>query len=208
MLSEDHLRTGDILLFNEHPNNILFSFIDSCIRCATNSPYSHAGIVIVDPEWAPKGTYVWDSSYHVHPDPQDQKIKFGIALVKLEDYLDNIDGKQQLYRRSPVTPKPTIYLRPKNSNVCTTRYMENIMIRPLVTGLPGLYTRLSRGPQKHFFVRHSSAIHWHEWVSCTKKQTGPSSRRVCCPRTAENCRGCTNTGPTCRIHNVYSKQDY
>lgn len=105
MLSEDHLRTGDILLFNEHPNNILFSFIDSCIRCATNSPYSHAGIVIVDPEWAPKGTYVWDSSYHVHPDPQDHKIKFGIALVKLEDYLNNIDGKQQLYRRSPVDPR-------------------------------------------------------------------------------------------------------
>jgi hypothetical protein len=62
-------------------------------------------MVIVDPEWAPKGTYVWDSSWHVHPDPQDNKIKFGIALVKLEDYLENVDGKQQLYKRSPVDPK-------------------------------------------------------------------------------------------------------
>mgnify|MGYP001189586494 CR=1 FL=1 len=99
------LRTGDILLFNEHPRKCLFSFIDGCIRWMTNSPYSHAGMVIVDPEWAPKGTYVWDSSWHVHPDPQDNKIKFGIALVKLEDYLENVDGKQQLYKRSPVDPK-------------------------------------------------------------------------------------------------------
>lgn len=103
MTSPYNLRTGDILLFNEYPNNCMFSFIDSCIRCWTSSPYSHAGIVIVDPEWAPKGTYVWDSSYHVHPDPQDNKIKFGIALVKIEDYL-KIDGKQQLYKRSPVDP--------------------------------------------------------------------------------------------------------
>ena len=95
------LQTGDILLFNEHPKSCLFWWIDSCIRWWTNSKYSHAGLVIVDPEWAPKGTYVWDSSRHVHPDPQDHKVKFGIALVKIEDYLNDIDGQQQLYKRSP-----------------------------------------------------------------------------------------------------------
>lgn len=100
-----NLRTGDILLFNEHPNSCMFWWIDYCIRCWTNSPYSHVGMVIVDPEWAPKGTYVWDSSMHVHPDPQDHKVKFGIALVKIEDYLNNIDGRQQLYKRSPVNPE-------------------------------------------------------------------------------------------------------
>lgn len=99
------LRTGDILLFNEHPKSCMFWWIDSCIRWCTHSPYSHAGLVIVDPEWAPKGTYVWDSSKHVHPDPQDNKIKFGIALVRLEDYLNDIDGRQQLYKRSPADPK-------------------------------------------------------------------------------------------------------
>ena len=99
------LRTGDILLFNENPKRCLFWWIDSCIRWCTNSPYSHVGLVIVDPEWAPKGTYVWDSSRHVHPDPQDNKIKFGIALVKIEYYLNNIDGKQQLYKRSPKNPE-------------------------------------------------------------------------------------------------------
>lgn len=99
-----NLRTGDILLFNEKPLSCKMWWIDSCIQWWTNSPYSHVGIVIVDPEWAPEGTYVWDSSMHVHPDPQDNKVKFGIALVKIEDYVDNIDGKQRLYKRSPVDP--------------------------------------------------------------------------------------------------------
>jgi len=99
------LKTGDILLFDEQPNSCSIWFIDTCIRWCTHSKFSHAGIIIVDPEWAPKGTYVWDSSKHVHPDPQDNKIKFGIALVKIEDYLSNIDGKQQLYKRSPKNPE-------------------------------------------------------------------------------------------------------
>jgi len=116
MSDDNTLRTGDILLFNEHPNSCLFSCIDSCIRWATNSPYSHAGIIIVDPEWAPQGTYVWDSSNHVHPDPQDHKIKFGIALVKLQDYLNNIDGTQQLYKRSPVDPKTYELFTPEKLN--------------------------------------------------------------------------------------------
>jgi hypothetical protein len=70
------LKTGDILLFDEHPTDCLNSFLDSTIRCCTHSKYSHAGLVIIDPEWAPKGIYVWDSSKQTVPDPQDQRIKF------------------------------------------------------------------------------------------------------------------------------------
>jgi hypothetical protein len=81
------LKTGDILLFNEHPNGWIDSFVDKTIKCFTKSKYSHVGFVIVDPEWAPKGTYVWDSSEHHVPDPQDNKIKFGIALVPIKEYL-------------------------------------------------------------------------------------------------------------------------
>jgi len=97
------LRTGDIILFNEHPKNCIMAVLSAIIRCATRSDYSHAGLVIVDPHWAPKGIYIWDSSKHSIPDPQDKKIKFGIALVRLDDYLKT-DGKHQLYKRSPVNP--------------------------------------------------------------------------------------------------------
>lgn len=99
------LQTGDILLFNEYPSNCLMAAVDAIIRCATNSEYSHAGLVIVNPAWAPVGTYVWDSSKHSIPDPQDHKIKFGIALVPIDDYLNYNGGKQQLYKRSPLSPQ-------------------------------------------------------------------------------------------------------
>jgi len=97
------LKTGDFLLFEYHPTPFLLGAIDSIIRCFSHSRYSHSGFVIVDPPWAPLGTYIWDSSYHFHPDPQDHKIKFGIALVKLEDYT-SVNGKQLIYKRSPTDP--------------------------------------------------------------------------------------------------------
>ena len=96
------LKTGDILLFDEHPNNWLMSTIDSAIRCFTDSKYSHVGMAIINPPWAPEGKYIWDSSKHNIADPSDNKIKFGIALVPLEHYITQTDGKQQLYVRKPV----------------------------------------------------------------------------------------------------------
>lgn len=102
--SPKKLRTGDIVLFNEYSNSCWLSYVEAAIRCCTNSIYSHVGIVLVDPPWAPAGTYIWDSSRHMHPDPQDNKIKFGIALVPLDEYVNIKTSRQQLYVRSPVDP--------------------------------------------------------------------------------------------------------
>ena len=100
------LRTGDIILFNEHPGYGFFACMDWAIRCWTNSPYSHSGIIIVDPPWPCKaGTYVWDSSKHFHADLQDGKIKFGVALVPIDIYVNDVHGHQKLYKRSPIDPK-------------------------------------------------------------------------------------------------------
>lgn len=102
-----NLKTGDIILFNEQPKcGSIFVFIDWAIRCWTGSPYSHAGLVIVDPPWTCgqqlRGTYIWDSSQHLHKDPTDDKIKFGIALVPIQEYLHDASQKhQRLYKRSP-----------------------------------------------------------------------------------------------------------
>jgi len=101
----DDLKTGDIILFNEHPYNGWLACVDWAIRCWTRSRYSHVGMIVVDPPWTKKGTYIWDSSKHVHKDPEDGKIKYGIALVKLRDYIEYSGGKQRLYKRSPKNPK-------------------------------------------------------------------------------------------------------
>jgi len=116
-----NLRTGDIILFEEDAKcGSISKLIDWAIRCWTMSPYSHAGLVVVDP---PKinvitgtpitdangnpevlhGTFIWDSSKHFEKDPMDGKIKFGIALVPIDEYLhDKMLKHQKLYKRSPV----------------------------------------------------------------------------------------------------------
>lgn len=104
------LKTGDIILFNEDPKcGSIFVLVDWAIRWWTGSPYSHAGLVVVDPPWPCgkklKGTYIWDSSQHIHKDPCDGKIKFGIALVPIEEYINCATEKhQKLYKRVPTDP--------------------------------------------------------------------------------------------------------
>lgn len=99
MLSKEILQTGDFILFNTHSNNVFYQLFDMVIRWWSATPFTHAGFVIVDPPWAPKGTYVWDSSKHDFPDPSDNKIKFGVALVPYEHYHKT---KSDLYIRKPV----------------------------------------------------------------------------------------------------------
>jgi len=102
MFPIEQLKTGDIILFNEHPYSGCMVCIDWAIRCWTHSVYSHVGLIVVDPPWTKKGTYVWDSSRHVHKDPEDDKIKYGIALIPLQNYIDYDGGRQKLYKRSPL----------------------------------------------------------------------------------------------------------
>jgi len=99
------LKTGDIILFSEHPYGGWLACIDWGIRCMTKSPYSHVGIIVINPPWTKKGTYIWDSSKHIHKDPEDGKIKYGIALIPIEDYINCSSGKQKLYKRSPINPQ-------------------------------------------------------------------------------------------------------
>ena len=89
-------------MFSERPPCGIFACIDCAIRTCTASNYSHTGIVIVDPPWTAPGTYVWDSSLHKIPGPEDRKPHFGIQLVPIREYLDNFKGKQTIYKRSPI----------------------------------------------------------------------------------------------------------
>jgi len=128
------LKTGDIILFNDEPKcGSILVVLDWAIRWWTGSPYSHAGLVVVNPPWPGRkkgeiepwscrkkdeieykkgeknyleGTYIWDSSYHNHKDPQDGRIKFGIALVPIGQYINDANEKhQKLYKRSPKSPE-------------------------------------------------------------------------------------------------------
>ena len=99
-LNSDLLQTGDILLF-EHNNKInsccdcIFWFFDKLISCATKSKYSHAAIVISDPHFTSppmKGVYVLESNHETFPDAENNEIKSGVELVRLEDILKTYSG--------------------------------------------------------------------------------------------------------------------
>lgn len=105
-MNVDDLETGDILLFNENPNNCCMGMLDCLIKICTNSSYSHSAIVLRDPPWIEdKGVYVWESTYHGNPDPQDNKVKFGVQLTSIERYTEDYPGCVSIYVRKCSAPE-------------------------------------------------------------------------------------------------------
>jgi len=93
------LKTGDILLFNEKPNNYMFKCFTRIIKYWTKSKYSHCAYVLKDP-FGLKGVYIWESSYHKNIyDPLDHKNKFGVQITPLSYYLEKYPGKVDIYVR-------------------------------------------------------------------------------------------------------------
>jgi len=101
-LDELELETGDILLFNHVKNKttpfqMFDNFLSWAISYWTNSPYTHIGIVVKDPDFIDKdgvhnnykGLYLLESNYEGTPDSEDNQIKFGVQLILLEVAIQN-----------------------------------------------------------------------------------------------------------------------
>jgi len=95
------LETGDILLFDESPYSCCLCMLDNLIKTCTNSVYSHSAIVLKNPPWIQNkpGLYIWESTYHGHPDPQDNIIKFGVQTTPITQYLQDYPGTVRIYVR-------------------------------------------------------------------------------------------------------------
>ena len=82
-MSTYNLNTGDILLFDYEGNNLFYYYFSKLIKLFTSSKFSHVSMVIKDPTFihpSLKGYYVWQSSWTGFPDPQDNKVKFGVQI--------------------------------------------------------------------------------------------------------------------------------
>jgi len=100
----DTLKTGDLLLFNNHSGGIFGAFT-SLIKWGTHSNYTHIGMVLKDPTFihpSLRGLYVWESTFNGSPDPQDNKIKLGVQITPLHECL--------------AFEKRSVFLRRINSN--------------------------------------------------------------------------------------------
>lgn len=100
------LQTGDILLVRAAPAHWALALLDGLICRITGSPYSHAGLVVRDPPFAPQpGLYVWESGWeNGEPDPQDGRAKLGVQLTPLARFVRNNTGDIYVRRRAPGRP--------------------------------------------------------------------------------------------------------
>lgn len=85
------LQTGDILLYCPSSSKSgIISFVERMIKWTTHSNISHCGFILRDPTFihpSLKGVYLWESSLEGIRDVQDNKIKFGVQIVPLQDVL-------------------------------------------------------------------------------------------------------------------------
>lgn len=111
----DNLKTGDIILFDERPNNLLFKGFTNLIKYWTKSIYSHCGYILKDP-FGLKGLYIWESSWHKNVlDPLDNKNKFGVQVTPLNYYINKYPGNVN------------IYIRTKKNNNISDKFLDDIM---------------------------------------------------------------------------------
>lgn len=89
------LETGDLLLFE--PFLTGNEFFGKCIAWWTGSKFAHCGMVIRNPNFTPeplRGLYILESTgFENVPDCEDDKIKFGVQLRKLEEVVKNYSGQ-------------------------------------------------------------------------------------------------------------------
>ena len=96
-----NLKTGDLILCNSTKKGCL-SVFTNLIKMFTKSSYSHIVMVLKDPSFihpSLKGLYVWESGWEGTPDPQDDKIKFGVQITPLYELINKYKNHGHLVVR-------------------------------------------------------------------------------------------------------------
>lgn len=95
------LKTGDIILCEQVTSSGFIWLFEKLISLFTRSPYVHCAFVLKDPTYihsSLKGYYIWESSWEGIPDPQDGKVKFGVQITNIHDFLYNYPSKKYIRR--------------------------------------------------------------------------------------------------------------
>jgi len=106
-LDKSKFKTGDMLLFHHEADyngcfNCLFSCFTELIEAFTQSKYSHAAIVIRDPDFTDpplKGLYVLESSFELFPDAENHKYKLGVELEEFDKVIASAKENETIYWR-------------------------------------------------------------------------------------------------------------
>ena len=81
--------TGDLIFFRGNKK----SLIDEVIMDVSDSPYSHVGMIIVDPIWDKtlKGPYLLQSASGYSYSEEDREEEKGVTLTSVPENLDGVD---------------------------------------------------------------------------------------------------------------------
>jgi len=95
-MNEISLETGDIILFRG--TGVIATFLEYFGK----SKYSHVGIILKNPKFLNEkledGIYILESSYNNTPDAEDNKLKLGVQIHRLDDVIPEF-GKNSAYIR-------------------------------------------------------------------------------------------------------------
>ena len=123
------LETGDLLLFDESPDSCCLGTLDGLIKLCTSSSYSHSAIVLRNPPWVSRpGIYLWESTYHGAPDPQDNLIKFGVQITPISRYINDYPGSVHIYVRK--CRDPEIWTKDKLERIHSVVYCKSYDVLP------------------------------------------------------------------------------
>ena len=96
-MNEIQLETGDIILFRG--TGIIATFLEYFGK----SKYSHVGIILKNPKFLndklKDGIYILESSYNNTPDVEDNKIKLGVQIHRLDDVLPEFEKNSAYIRK-------------------------------------------------------------------------------------------------------------
>ena len=100
-------RTGDILLFHHEQDydgyfNCVFSCLTEILDIFTQTRYSHAAIIIRDPDFTDsslKGLYILEFSIELLPDAEKDKYKLNVELKEFDKVMSKTKEDESIYCR-------------------------------------------------------------------------------------------------------------
>lgn len=124
------LKTGDIILFTPGKSGI-FHYIDKVITLASQSSYSHIGMILKNPSFihpSLKGLYVWQSGWEGREDVNDGKVKVGVQITPLKEVLEDYKDHKVIIRK--INCNPLLFSNSKLSKVNEVVYDKPYDILP------------------------------------------------------------------------------
>lgn len=174
-------KTGDIILFSYRGHSSPIDILSYIIEYTSPLPYSHCGIYLKDPKFlhvSLKGEYVWESIINNEIDQEDDKVKWGIKITPLQEYIKTYEGTISI-RKLMQNDRPVNIPENVLSKIQKTVYDKPYDVNP-VDWIRELLHLRDRTPQKtNSFWCSAFVGYFLTEIGCLAKDTDWSVLKPC-----------------------------